>query len=100
MPAPDSSRHAPAPTELEEQHEPLYSDVAPIPSSRLPPAYRLTGLRPNSVPPSSAEQVVFAIMDVLLAAAYADGEMCGREQRTVRRILERLLETESLPRDL
>jgi putative colanic acid biosynthesis UDP-glucose lipid carrier transferase len=98
MPVPDSSSQAP--DEFDEQRDPLYSDIAPIPSSRLPPAYRLTGLRPNSVPPSSEEQVVSAILDVLLAAAHADGEMCGREQRTVRCILQRLLETESLPPEL
>jgi putative colanic acid biosynthesis UDP-glucose lipid carrier transferase len=68
-----------------------YSDIVPAPpSSRFEPAYRLTALRPSSLPPPSTSEMERVILEVLLAAAHADGEMCGREQRTVRRIMLRL----------
>jgi len=70
--------------------EPLYSDVVPAPSSRFAPAVRLTALRPSSQPPPSDAAIEGAILDVLLAAAHADGAMCGREQRTVERLMLRL----------
>jgi exopolysaccharide biosynthesis polyprenyl glycosylphosphotransferase len=79
--------------EVKSEAERLYSDIsdiAPPPSSRLPRAHRLTALRPSSVPPATDEQLEGVILDVLLAAAHADGVMCGREQRTVSRIMLRL----------
>jgi putative colanic acid biosysnthesis UDP-glucose lipid carrier transferase len=75
-----------------------YSDIAPAPSSRMPRAHRLTALRPSSLPPSTDEQIGAVILDVLLAAAHADGVMCGREQRTVTRIMLRLSGGYELPR--
>ncbi|RYZ07750.1 MAG: exopolysaccharide biosynthesis polyprenyl glycosylphosphotransferase [Myxococcales bacterium] len=67
---------------------PVYSDLAP--SSRFEPAaYRLTPLRPSSVPPPQTAELERVLLEVLLAAAHADGVMCGREQRTVRRIMLR-----------
>jgi putative colanic acid biosysnthesis UDP-glucose lipid carrier transferase len=78
--------------ELEPQvdGERLYSDIAPAPSSRLARPHRLTALRPSSVPPSLDEQHESVILDLLLAAAHADGVMCGREKRVVTRIMLRL----------
>jgi exopolysaccharide biosynthesis polyprenyl glycosylphosphotransferase len=73
-----------------------YSDIAPVPSSRLPRAYRLTGLRPSSEPPPNVEEVLLCVADVLLAAAHADGTMCGRELRSVTRILLRLTDAGEL----
>lgn len=71
-----------------EPHEgPHYSDLAP--SSRFEPAYRLTALRPSSMPPPRTAALERVILEVLLAAAHADGIMCGREQRVVRRIMLR-----------
>jgi putative colanic acid biosysnthesis UDP-glucose lipid carrier transferase len=59
--------------------------------------HRLTALRPSSVPPSLEEQHEGVILDLLLAAAHADGVMCGREQRTVRRIMLRITGGYDLP---
>jgi hypothetical protein len=39
------------------------------PSTLLPRAYRLTGIRPSSRPPPGDEPLLRAIADVLLAAA-------------------------------
>jgi len=69
---------------------PRYSDVVPAPSARFAPAVRLTALRPSSQPPPASPDVEAAILEVLLAAAHADGNMCGREQQAVRRIMLRL----------
>ena len=78
-------------TETAADPQPRYSDVVPSsPSSRLAPAYRLTALRPSSAPPPQNSEIEAVILEVLLAAAHADGVMCGREQRTVRRIMLRL----------
>jgi putative colanic acid biosynthesis UDP-glucose lipid carrier transferase len=74
------------------------SEGAP-PSSRMPRAHRLTGLRSSSAPPQG-EQIEAAILDVLLAAAHADGVMCGREKRTVRRIMLRLTGGYDLPPEM
>jgi len=86
MTAPESSPDA--------DHEPeaahRYSDVVPAPSSRFAPAYRLTALGPASEPPPPNTEIEAAILEVLLAAAHADGVMCGREQRSVERIMLRL----------
>jgi putative colanic acid biosynthesis UDP-glucose lipid carrier transferase len=82
---------------FEPEAEPRYSDVVPTSSSRLPPAYRLTALRPSSEPPPRNAKVEAVILEVLLAAAHADGVMCGREQRSVRRIMLRLLGGYDLP---
>src|ERR1700733_831744 len=68
------------------------------PSSLSPRAYRLTGLRPSSLPPPPEEDLLRALADVLLAAAHADGEICDRERRTVARLLADLAGTETLPR--
>lgn len=84
-------------TELPPEAELRYSDIVPAPSSRMAPAYRLTGLRPSSVPPPTDEALEAIILDVLLAAAHADGVMCGREQRTVKRIMLRLAGGFDLP---
>jgi exopolysaccharide biosynthesis polyprenyl glycosylphosphotransferase len=74
-----------------------HSDVVPAPSSRFAPAIRLTALRPASEPPRAGVEIEAAILEVLLAAAHADGVMCGREQRTVRRIMLRLVGGYELP---
>ena len=93
MTAPESS---PAP-DFAPEETPRYSDVVPAPSSRFAPAVRLTALRPSSEPPPANAEVEAAILEVLLAAAHADGGICGREQRTVRRIMLRLLGGYDLP---
>jgi len=72
------------------QRDPQYSDVIPVPSSRFTPAYRLTALRPSSQPPPADAAIETVVLEVLLAAAHADGGMCGREQRTVERLMLRL----------
>lgn len=71
--------------------------VIPPPSSRGAPAYRLTGLRPSSVPPPSDDELLHTIADVLLAAAHADGVMCAREHATIIRILTQLARTGKPP---
>jgi putative colanic acid biosynthesis UDP-glucose lipid carrier transferase len=63
----------------------------------MPRATRLTALRPSSVPPPPDRELLEAIAGVLLAAAEADGEVCRREERAVRRILRRLLGEDTLP---
>jgi len=67
------------------------------PSSRLPQAYRLTGLRPSSVPPPAEEALLRALADVLLAAAHADGKACARELRTVRRLMTNITGADAPP---
>jgi putative colanic acid biosynthesis UDP-glucose lipid carrier transferase len=67
------------------------------PSTLSPRAYRLTGLRPTSVPPPADDKLLKLLADLLLAAAAADGEICHREQRTMRRIFTRLMGTKVLP---
>jgi putative colanic acid biosynthesis UDP-glucose lipid carrier transferase len=67
------------------------------PSSLLPRAYRLTGLRPSSRPPPGEEPLLRAIADVLLAAAHADGEMDARERRMVHRLLSDLAGSAAMP---
>jgi putative colanic acid biosynthesis UDP-glucose lipid carrier transferase len=78
-------------------HEEQRGDAVP-PSSLSPRAYRLTGLRPSSVPPPPEEELLRTVADVLLAAAYADGAACEREMRTIARILTELTGAERLPR--
>ena len=73
------------------------SDIVPAPSSRFAAAVRLTALRPASEPPPPGADIEAAILEVLLAAAHADGVMCGREQRVVRRIMLRLVGGYDLP---
>ncbi|HTB72105.1 MAG TPA: hypothetical protein VK762_02620, partial [Polyangiaceae bacterium] len=72
-------------------------DALSPPSSRLPRAYRLTGLRPSSMPPPPEEDLLRTLADLLLAAAHADGEICDRERRTVARLLTELSGDERLP---
>jgi len=76
-------------------------DDAPMsmPASSLaqPMAYRLTGLRPSSVPPLPERPLLRAVAETLLAAAHADGEICRRERRSMRKILARLSGEEKLP---
>src|SRR5260221_6186281 len=93
MTAPESSREL----DHEPQTELRHSDVVPAPSSRFAPAHRLTALRPSSEAPPRDAEVEAAILEVLLAAAHADGVMCGREQRTVQRIMQRLLGEYAVP---
>ena len=69
--------------------EEALADIAP-PSSLSPRAYRLTGLRPSSMPPPPEEDLLRTLGDLLLAAAHADGEICARERRTVARVLTEL----------
>ncbi len=75
--------------EMSLESELRYSDIVPSPSSRMPRAFRLTALRQTPLAPSTSEEREIAIVDVLLAAAHADGQMCGRERRTVTRIMLR-----------
>jgi putative colanic acid biosynthesis UDP-glucose lipid carrier transferase len=74
----------------------LASDPGP-PSSLSPRAYRLTGLRPSSMPPPPEEDLLRTLGDLLLAAAHADGEICDRERRTVARVLTELAGGGRLP---
>ncbi len=68
------------------------------PNSALwPRAVRVAPFRPSSIPPAPVEQVVTAITDLLMAAAHSDGELCRREQHTVRRVTQQLLECDELP---
>src|ERR1700733_15219804 len=67
------------------------------PSSLSPRAYRLTGLRPSSMPPPPEEDLLRTLADVLLAAAHADGQICDRERRTVARLLTDLSRGPKLP---
>jgi lipopolysaccharide/colanic/teichoic acid biosynthesis glycosyltransferase len=73
------------------------NDGAP-PSSLSPRAYRLTGLRPSSVPPPPEEGLLRTIADVLVAVAHADGTACDREMRTIARIMTDLSGGDGLPR--
>ncbi len=53
-------------------------------------------MRPSSEPPPNVEELLLFVADVLLAAAHADGTMCGRELRSVTRILLRLTDAGEL----
>lgn len=66
------------------------SDAAKAPPHRFSSAIRLTALRPSSQPPPPDAAIEEAILEVLLAAAHADGGMCGREHQTVERLMLRL----------
>ena len=72
------------------------TDAAP-PSSLSPHAYRLTGLRPSSIPPPPEEDLLRTVADLLLAASHADGDLCDRERRTVARLLTQLVGGDHLP---
>jgi uncharacterized tellurite resistance protein B-like protein len=63
----------------------------------MPRAARLTALRPSSIPPAPDRELLSALANTLLAAAAADGEICRREIRAIRRILRRLLGEDELP---
>jgi lipopolysaccharide/colanic/teichoic acid biosynthesis glycosyltransferase len=71
-------------------------DAGP-PSSLSPRAHRLTGLRPSSVPPPPEEDLLRTVADVLLAAGYADGNLCERERRTIVKLLTDLAGGDRLP---
>jgi lipopolysaccharide/colanic/teichoic acid biosynthesis glycosyltransferase len=75
---------------------PMAPEKAP-PSSQRPRAYRLTALRPSSLPPPADESLLRALADVLLAAAHVDGTMCERERRTLTRLLVEIAGVEALP---
>lgn len=83
------------PTQENDDERPPVS--SPPTSMRQPPAYRLTGLRPSSAPPPRDEEVLGAVFDILMAAAYADGQICKREQRAIRHIAQRLLDVDQIP---
>jgi lipopolysaccharide/colanic/teichoic acid biosynthesis glycosyltransferase len=72
-------------------------ESGPPPSSLAPRAYRLTGLRPSSMPPPPEEDLLRTLADILLAAAHADGQICEKERRTVARLLTDLARGERLP---
>ncbi|HEY4106501.1 MAG TPA: exopolysaccharide biosynthesis polyprenyl glycosylphosphotransferase [Polyangiaceae bacterium] len=73
------------------------SEIAPRSQAHSSRSYRLTALRPSSVPPPPDEPLLRALTDILLAAAQADGTRCHRELRTLRRILKRLTDSDILP---
>jgi exopolysaccharide biosynthesis polyprenyl glycosylphosphotransferase len=75
----------------------VLEEIAPPASSHFPRAARLTGLRPSSVPPPPERELLTALADTLLAAAHADGQLCHREDRAIRRILARLIDEGPLP---
>ncbi|HEX4338526.1 MAG TPA: exopolysaccharide biosynthesis polyprenyl glycosylphosphotransferase [Polyangiaceae bacterium] len=94
MQAPDDPlRIRPTPSTTVDEME----DIPPPASSHFPRAARLTALRPSSVPPPPEAELMLALGDTLLAAAAADGEICNRELRVVRRILRRLHGDDDLP---
>jgi putative colanic acid biosynthesis UDP-glucose lipid carrier transferase len=68
-----------------------------VPSTISPTAFRLTGHTRSSVPPPAEQALILAITRVLLAAAAADGQICNREQRMLRRLLGQMLETPDIP---
>jgi lipopolysaccharide/colanic/teichoic acid biosynthesis glycosyltransferase len=49
------------------------------------------------MPPPTEHEYLTALTDLLLAAARADGEICRRELRAIRRILSRLSGSEEVP---
>jgi putative colanic acid biosynthesis UDP-glucose lipid carrier transferase len=49
------------------------------------------------MPPPAEREFLTALTDLLLAAARADGELCRRERRAIRRILSRLSDTDEVP---
>jgi putative colanic acid biosynthesis UDP-glucose lipid carrier transferase len=49
------------------------------------------------MPPPTEPNFLTALTDLLLAAARADGELCRRELRAIRRILSRLSDTDDVP---
>ena len=73
--------------ELSEDGVPL--SVPPL-SNGEPLAHRLTGRRRSSVPPPAEREYLIAISNLLVTAARADGPMCHREERAIRRVLARL----------
>lgn len=70
--------------------------VPPL-STAEPLAYRLTGRRQSSMRPPSEQEFLTALTDLLLAAARADGDLCRREVRAIRRILSRLSGEDEVP---
>src|SRR5262245_29014366 len=80
--------------EASEDEVPL--SVPPL-SNGEPLAYRLTGVRRSSLPPPPERDYRTAVANVLIAAARADGPMCRREDRAIRRILGRLCGSDAVP---
>jgi putative colanic acid biosynthesis UDP-glucose lipid carrier transferase len=75
-------------------------DEAPIsapPSAISPQAVRITPVRQSSRPPAAEEPIVVAVLDILLAAAESDGEVCRRELRAIRHLARALMKVEELP---
>jgi lipopolysaccharide/colanic/teichoic acid biosynthesis glycosyltransferase/uncharacterized tellurite resistance protein B-like protein len=90
--------HTPKHVERRELNEDDDAPVSVPPPSSVPRAYRITGLRPSSLPPPNDEPHIRAVADALLGAAHADGIIHDKELRAVRRILGRLMEVHHLPR--
>ena len=61
------------------------------PPASMAPSHRVAAWHPSSVPPPREDAALGAVLDILLAAAHADGEMCAREARSIRQIMARLL---------
>lgn len=75
----------------------LPPDSAP-PSTISPRAWRLTPVRTSSIPPPPDEDIARAVLDILLAAAEADGDVCRRETFAIRRLIGDLLGEGPLPK--
>jgi putative colanic acid biosynthesis UDP-glucose lipid carrier transferase len=82
---------------LPSEPAPYRESLTVPPPSSGPRAYRLTALRPSSMPPPPEGEYVSALADTLLAAAHADGNACARELRAIRRLMARLLSVTELP---
>jgi lipopolysaccharide/colanic/teichoic acid biosynthesis glycosyltransferase len=92
--APPGGNGSPPAREDDDEAPPL--SVPPL-STAEPLAYRLMGRRQSSMPPPTEQEFLTALTDLLLAAARADGDLCRRELRAIRRILARLSGTEDVP---
>jgi putative colanic acid biosynthesis UDP-glucose lipid carrier transferase len=67
------------------------------PSTISPRAVRITPLRPSSIPPQPSDDVAQAVVDILVAAAHADGNVCRRESHAIHRLLLGFLQQNHLP---
>jgi lipopolysaccharide/colanic/teichoic acid biosynthesis glycosyltransferase/uncharacterized tellurite resistance protein B-like protein len=84
-----------APSPEQSAIEAVPESVAP--STVSPTAFRLTGHGRSSIPPPAERELLVSITGVLLAAAAADGEICKREQRMLRRLLGELFDNHIVP---